>query len=124
MSLAETQQIMSMLQEIMQLLNNADVKTTTITKKIGFNPSGSSSMSLRRELHVLNMYTTAIERWSGNGTLTEILNEIQTAEAAALRFYMLMMAINALSTGITPFGLAYAGAQLIGFGITLQTLGQ
>jgi hypothetical protein len=124
MSLAETQQIMSMLQEIMQLLNGAEIKTSTLSKNIGYSSGGGGGMSLRRELRLINMYTVAVEKWSGSGTLAGVMNGIQQAEAAALRFYMLILAINALAAGPTPFGALYTGAMAIGFAISLQTLGQ
>ena len=124
MSLAETQEIMGLLQQIMAMLDGVDLKTEKVTRNIGFNASSGGTSSLRRELHVLNMYTIALQKWSGNDTLAGIMNGIQEIIQVTTRLYMLALAINALAAGPTPFGLLYLGANAIGFAVTLNTLGQ
>ena len=115
---------MSDLQEIMQLLDGAQLKTDKVSSSIGYSSSGSKGNSLRRELSVLNMYTVALERWSGNDTLSGLMNEVQKVQRVILRMYMLTMAVQALAAGPTPFGLLYLGSQVLGLGMTLSTLGQ
>lgn len=109
------------------MLDGADIKIEKINKDIGYESSSSGGAregSLRKELRVINMYTIAMERWSGSDTVATAINNLQKLEAAMLRAYMLAMAINAFTAGPTLFGALYVGANVIGAAITLQNLGQ
>lgn len=123
MSLSEVAQLYEYLVRIDQLLSGMTVKTETINKNIGASTSGGQS-SLRSEMHLINMYLIAIEHWSGSGTLADTINRIQQSTAAAMRFYMVLMAINALLESNTPIGWIKLGGQIIGFAIATQNLVQ
>jgi hypothetical protein len=132
MSLVETQELMATMREIISLLDAAEVKTGKVKSDITGEGgvAGASGMSLRREMHVMSMYMTAIQRFSGSDTLSQIANKIQDVSAAAMRFQMLLISIQTINTAlsvgmaVTPWGWAALGANAIGLGISLSTLGQ
>lgn len=121
MSLVETQQIMDTIREIVSMIQGAELQTKEIKETVEGERGGPS---LRQELGLINMYTGAVERWSGSSTLAGAMNNVQEAEAALLRFYLLMNAIDTLSTAPSIFGALKLGANLLGFTMTLQNLGQ
>ena len=123
MSLSEVAQIYEYLVRIDQLLSGMTVKTETINKNIGMSTSGGDS-SLRRELHVINSYLVAAERWSGSDTLSNMINKVQEMQAMMWRLYILINAVNAAMAAGTPLGWLYVGTTAIGFVISAQNLVQ
>jgi hypothetical protein len=131
MSLVETQELMATMREIISLLDAAEVKTGKVKSDItGEGGAAAGGMSMRREMHVMSMYLTAIQRFSGSDTLSQIANKIQDVSAAAMRFQMLLISIQTInaalsaSMAVTPWGWAALGANAIGLGMSLATLGQ
>jgi hypothetical protein len=125
MSLIETQELMATMREIIALLDGAEVKVKDIETKVGGEGGDGGGLSLRREFHIMNMYMMALQRFSGDDTLSAIANKIQSITAALMRLRMLMFAIEEAAAGsLGPLGWAYAGANAIGFGLSLATLGQ
>jgi hypothetical protein len=138
MSLAETQQIVADLQEIMQMLNTAETKVDDVTEKVTGKSSKNSrgysftedKVSLRREMYTMNMYMVAIQRMTGSDEISGMINKIQSAIATAMRLRMLLLSIQTIQTAmamgnaLTPWGIAMVGANAIGLGISLSTLGQ
>jgi hypothetical protein len=128
MSLVETQELMATMREIISLLDAAEVKTGKVKSDITGGAAGG--MSMRSEMHVMSMYLTAIQRFSGSDTLSQIANKIQDVSAAAMRFQMLLISIQTInaalsaSMAVTPWGWAALGANAIGLGMSLATLGQ
>lgn len=140
MSLSETQELLSVLQEIMAILDRADLKVDKISTAVtGKSSSGKSvrgysyfgdQLSLRREMYTMNMYMIAMQRFTGNDTVSQIVNKIQSATAAAMRLRMLLLSIQTIQTAmamgnaLTPWGIAMLGANAVGLGLSLATLGQ
>jgi hypothetical protein len=128
MSLAETQEILSVLQEIIGMLEDAGYKVDKVKSEVtGESSNGvsiSSGHSLRSELRIMNGYMIAIQRWAGNDTLTATINKVQEANAAIIRGYMLLSTLNdiMMASTLNPFAIAYAGAHALGFGISIQNL--
>jgi hypothetical protein len=130
MSLVETQELMATMREIISLLDAAEVKTGKVKADVIGEEGAAGGMSIRREMHVMSMYLTAIQRFSGSDTLSQIANKIQDVSAAAMRLQMLLNSIQFINTAlsasmaVTPWGWAALGANAIGLGMSLATLGQ
>jgi len=138
MSLSETQEIMSLLQEIMQMLDNADGKIDQITGKVtgssggssggdsGGADSGGSGLSLRQQFRTLNMMGIVLEQMTGNKNVDVAVRKFSQLLMVLMRLRMLLFVISELEAGTLggPWGLAYAAANAIGFGMSLNTLGQ
>ena len=137
MSLSETQEILSVLQEIMAILERADLKIDETTEKVsgksstrGYSYFGDEPGSLRRGMRDLNYYTIAIQEFTGTDTLSQIANRLQTAAQIAIRFKMLLQSIQVIQmaqkmgNAFSPWGAVDLGANAIGFGLSLTTLGQ
>lgn len=117
MSLAETQQIMVMLQEIMQILNNVQAKTRNVvedTPKVK-----EHEISLRKQVHTLNMMIALLGTFSGDKTISGASRKIQQLMMSAFRLYMLFMALDAMAG---PWGLAYALGNAAATGMTLGNM--
>jgi hypothetical protein len=136
MSLGDTQEIMATMQEIIALLDATEVKVKDIKAEVGGSEDGGEGdLSLRRELRIMNMYMIAIQRFSGSDDLSQIFNKIQSVSAAALRLQMLLSNIQKVqaamaaakivgSGGLNPWAWAELGANAVGLGMSLSTLGQ
>lgn len=120
MSLAETQQIMSMLQEIMQMMNGIDVKTKQVvaeTPKVQ-----AHELSLQKQVRTLNIMMMVVENMTGDKNIDALINKVQQFIMLLMRLRMVMLAVEAASG---PWGWVYAGANIAAFGVTsLNTLGQ
>jgi hypothetical protein len=126
MSLAETQELMTTMQEIIRLLDGAEVKVAKIQETVG-GDRGTRDLSLRSQLRILNVMSTLISDMSGgNKDINYLQSKINQTSMAFMRLYMLAITIQELQAGIIggPLGIAYGVANLIGFGIALNTLGQ
>ena len=112
------------------MLDQAEAKTGELSQTIGYSSTGSvgggiyGNLSLRHELHVINMYTMSMEKWSGNSTIAGIMNKVQQVEALIMRVYLLSIALNSLIAGPTAFGVLYAGANLLGLAMTASNMSQ
>jgi hypothetical protein len=137
MSLAETQEIMAVLQEIMAMLEGAGVKVDEVTEKVtgktregGVSGGSDDNLSMRREMRVMNMYMVAMQRFTGSDTLSQIANKIQSVTAATMRLMMFLRNVQLIQTAIslgkavTPLGWLELGANAVGLGMSLTTLGQ
>jgi hypothetical protein len=144
MSLSETQELLSVLQEIMAILDQADLKVNKISKAVTGNEPGvtgssargyTTDYSLRREMRIMNMYMIAMQRFTGSDTVSQMVNKIQSITMAVLRLQMLLNNIQRVraimagaqvvgSAGMNPFAWLELGANAIGFGMSLSTLGQ
>lgn len=131
--MSEAQQIQSTLEQIDKLLIDIELRINNITgQKGGGGTSGGVGVdpSLRKEIHTVMIYLTAIQRFSGSDNVSDVINKLQEAAAAALRLQMLLMSIQtinaalALGQAVTPWGWAALGANAIGFGVSLSSLGQ
>jgi hypothetical protein len=134
LSLGDTQEIMATMQEIIALLDGAEVKVKDLKQDVE-GTGGEGGLSLRREMRIMNMYMIALQRFTGNDTLSQILNKIQGISAAALRLQMLLNNIQRIqvimagakvvgSMGMNPWAWAELGANAVGLGLSLGTLGQ
>ena len=132
MSLVETQEIMATMKEILALLDASEVKVKDVTEKVTGKSGGGvgEELSLRREMHIMNMYMVAMQRFSGSDNISQIVNKIQSVTMAAIRLQMLLRSIQVIQTAlaaslaVTPWGWAMLGANAIGLGMSLSTLGQ
>jgi hypothetical protein len=118
-SLAETQQIMQLCQEIIQLLNNAEVKTT---KLIADLPTTKETLVTVRELERVAIRYLAIVRRMG--LPDDAANAIMVLSKLIVVIRMLHMSYNMLAAS-TPFGLlmGLAGFAMTGFAIYDATTG-
>ena len=121
MSFSDINEAVSLMREIIALLDGAETKVGKVKEDVTGDGGGPS---LRQEFRVMNMYMSAIQQWSGSDTLAQVGNKIQQTSAAVLRFYMLMEALSAVmaATSLNPFMIAYAGAHALGFAISVQNL--
>ena len=123
--MSSAQDVYNTLMQIDKLLADIELKIDKLSSG-GGGGGGASVMSVRRELHIVNMYLISLERWSGNDTLAGIVNRIQSAAQLALRFQMLLNAIIALeavaNAGAGPLGWLNLGAQGLGFAISAQNM--
>jgi hypothetical protein len=125
MSLYETQELMATMQEIIALLDGAETRVAKINSEIG--DSGTRDISLRSQLRIVNVMSTAIsDMTGGNKNINYLQTKISEVSMSMMRLYMLMTAIYEIQAGVIggPWGIAYGVANLIGFGISLNTLGQ
>jgi hypothetical protein len=120
--LSQIQQVYSVLQEIDRLLADIELKVQNLSGQ-GAGAVSASIPSLRKELHVISMYTVALERWAGSSTIAGIMNKIQSVQAAILRMYMLINTLETIANiGMGPLGWAMLGANVLGFAIAAQNI--
>ena len=126
--MSDIQGTYQILMKVDELLAEIELKITNITAKVvGGDTAGATAGvgSLRKDFRALNMYMIAIQQFTGSDTLSQIGNKIQQTTASVMRLYMLMNALSIAMAGtMGPLGWVYAGANVIGFGMSLQTLGQ
>jgi hypothetical protein len=85
------------------------------------------SLGLRKELHMIEISLSAIQKVGGTGneTLDEMIKKGQEMLMIYMRLHMLMWALSEAEAGVFgPIGWLYAGANAVGFGMALTTLGQ
>lgn len=132
MSFAEQQEIMDTMRELIALLEVAETKVGKIDDAITGSGGGPS---LRKEMRVMNMYMIALQKWSGSDTLSNAVNKIQDFIRIILRVQMLLISIQKIQTimaaakvagsaGLNPFAWLELGANAIGLGMSVATLGQ
>jgi len=125
-SMSSPQDVFATLQQIDRLLSDIELKITRLSTEGGGKGKSASVMSIRRELHSINMYLIAIERWSGSDTLSGIMNRIQSASQFAIRLQMLLSTVFALeaavNAGMGPLCWLNLGAQGLGFAISAQNM--
>lgn len=131
--MSEAQQIQGTLEQIDKLLIDIELRINNITgQKGGGGSSGGVGVdpSLRKEIHTVMVYLTAIERFSGSDNISDVINKLQQAAAVAVRLQMLLISIQTINAAIavgqavTPWGWAALGANAVGVGISLGSLGQ
>jgi hypothetical protein len=124
--MSSPQDVYTTLQQIDRLLSDIELKITKLSSEGGSKGASASVMSIRKELHSINMYLVAIERWSGSDTLSGIMNRIQSASQFAIRLQMLLSTVFALeaavNAGMGPLGWLNLGAQGLGFAISAQNM--
>lgn len=115
--------------QVDKLLADIELRINKITSQVGGAGGGAAgagkeAASLRQELHILNGYMIAIQKWSGNDTLAGAINKVQEINAMILRGYMLLEVFNDLyyASTLNPFLVAYAGVHAIGFAISVQNV--
>lgn len=123
MSLAETQQIMRDLQEIMQLLNGI---TTKSEKVVADAPKiKDAELSLRQQVRTIDIMLMTLSAATGDKTIDGATRKIQQFIMLLMRARMLMLALGMAMNPASGFGgLAYFGANMLSIGMTVNTLGQ
>jgi hypothetical protein len=87
--------------------------------------SNRASLTLRQQVHILNEMMMLIELTSGDKNIDGAIQKIQQLMMVLMRLRMLLFAIQEAEAGLFgPLGWLYAGANAIGFGISLSHLGQ
>jgi hypothetical protein len=76
MSLAETQQIMAMLQEIMRMLDNVDVKTSKLEADL---PKTKEALATKRDLLRLMTELNQVLAFLGASELNDYISKLQKA---------------------------------------------
>ena len=119
MSVAQAQQLVGMLNEIMtyfQGIDNLSTKIQADTPKIQ-----ESDVSLRRQVKTLNLMMADFQYFTGNDTLDAGVDKMQQMLMIGMRLYLLFDAIN-MAAG--PWGWAYAVANGVAVGISISNIGQ
>jgi hypothetical protein len=113
MSLSETQEIMQVLQEIIQLLDGVEVKTN---KAIDDFPKMKESLTTLREVERVALRYLALTRRMGLSDGAQ--QQIQTLSEIIVTVRMLQTSLNLLMSG-TPLGtlMSIAGFAMTGFAI-------
>jgi hypothetical protein len=126
--MSDVQGTYATLMEVDKLLADIELRIEKITSGIGAESGGSGgsgSLSLRKELMIINTSIMAIQKFTGNDTLAAVGNRIQEVTAVAMRLFVVLKAIEIAEAGtLGPLGWAYAGAQGLGLAMTLSNLGQ
>jgi hypothetical protein len=125
--MSDVQGTYATLMEVDKLLADIELRIEKITSGVGAESAGggSGSLSLRKELMIINTSITAIQKFTGNDTLAAVGNRIQEVTAVAMRLFVVLKAIEIAEAGtLGPLGWAYAGAQGLGLAMTLSSLGQ
>jgi hypothetical protein len=87
--------------------------------------STEASLSLRQQIHTLNEMLMLIEITAGDKNIDRAIQKVQQFMMVLMRLRMLLFAIQEAEAGtLGPLGWLYAGANAVGFGISLNTLGQ
>jgi len=113
MSLAETQEIMQVLQEIMKLLDGVEVKTNKVNQDL---PKTKESLATLKQIERVALRYLAITQKMG---LPDALqNQIQVMSELLVTVRMLQMSYTML-TSTTPIGvlMGIAGLVMTGFSI-------
>jgi hypothetical protein len=118
MSLAETQELMRTMQQLMSLLNGVEAKTTQINSDL---PRTKSSLATFNQLERVAIRYLAIARRMG--LPDEATQVIQVLSELIVMIRMAQMSMNMLMIG-TPFGWAMGAAGLIMVGLSIPGLGQ
>lgn len=119
MSFAETRQIMADIQEIMQLLNNAEIKTVKITQEL---PKTKDALATLSQLERVALRYLAIVNKLG---LSEgVQGQIQQLSQLLVMIRMVQMSYRMLMLS-TPYGwlMAAAGFTLTGLALYDMTAG-
>jgi hypothetical protein len=90
------------------------------------NQSEATNLSLRRQIHTLNEMMMLIQVLTGNKELDAAIRKVQQFIMVLMRLRMLLFAISEIQSGAIggPLGIAYGIANIIGLGVSLNTLGQ
>jgi hypothetical protein len=90
------------------------------------NQTEETNLSLRRQIHTLNEMMMLIQIFTGNKELDAAMRKVQQFIMVLMRLRMLLFAISEIQAGTIggPIGIAYGIANLIGFGMSINTLGQ
>jgi hypothetical protein len=118
MSLAETQELMRTMQQLMSLLNGVEAKTTKINSDL---PQTKSSLATFNQLERVAIRYLAIARRMG--LPDEATQAVQVLSELVVMIRMTQMSMNMLMLG-TPFGWAMGAAGLIMVGLSIPGLGQ
>lgn len=77
---------------------------------------GDHSPSLRQDVRLLNLLMMQIQNFTGDKSLDKAFQTMHQFMALALRVQLTINALNAVMMAPTPFGLLYAGANIIASG--------
>ena len=123
MSLAETQQILADLQEIMALLNGVEVKSTKVVEN---TPQiQASGLSLRQNIRTLNEMLLLVQVATGNKNIDRAIQKTNQLTMILYRAYILAnLVASAEFATMGPLGWAYAGAHIASIGLSINMLGQ
>jgi hypothetical protein len=85
-----------------------------------------TTLSLRRQIHTLNEMLILIQIATGSKEIDGAIRKVQEFMMVLMRLRMLLIVIQELEAGTIggPMGIAYGVANLIGLGISFNTLGQ
>jgi hypothetical protein len=118
-----------LLEKVNQLLADIELKITNIQKEAAGKGSSGDGLSLKQNLHIVNVLLMSMEKFSGSGTLSAMLNKIQQGVHAAYRAYYAAIQIHtaiAILNAENPIGwaemgkLAMAGAATVTAGISMS----
>jgi hypothetical protein len=126
--LSEIQEVMSTLTEVDRLLADIELKISNITQTSNGGSAGTggnSGLSLRQQVHSLNVMMILVEQMTGDKNIDKAMQKVQQFIMVLMRLRMLLFAIEEVAAGgLGPAGWIYAAANAAGFGISLATLGQ
>jgi hypothetical protein len=133
--MSDVQQVYSTLLEIDKLLDGIEVKIETINGQVsgssagsggGVSDGGGNELSMRQQIRTLNMMGMILEQMTGDKNVNKAVQKFSQLMMVLMRLRMLLFVVSELEAGVLggPWGWMYAIANAVGFGVSLQTLGQ
>lgn len=124
--MSEIQEVYATLLEIDKLLDGIEAKIENINGQVSGGKDGGRELSIRQQLHTLNLMGMLLEQMTGDKNVDRAVQKFNQLMMMLMRLRTLLFVISELEAGTLggPWGIAYGVANIVAFGVSLNTLGQ